>query len=56
MITLGGQIEAGKFKPAWIEARRRTKLKMLMWVFTPGHAGVRSKERADHLAEAGLIE
>ena len=44
------KIEAGKFVPEWIDLIRNSHLKKLIWIFTPGHAGVKGNERADKLA------
>ena len=56
LTDLKCMLRQGKYKPAWIQALRRTKLKVLVWIFTSGDAGVRSNERADHLAGTGPIE
>ena len=44
------KIEAGSFRPEWIDLIKASQLRKLVWIYTPGHAGVKGNERADHLA------
>ena len=49
------KLESGFIKPEWKGAILQSRLKHLVWIFTPGHAGVKGNERADELAgEAAL--
>ena len=47
------KLMAGNIKPEWKESINASKLKKLVWIYTPGHAGVRGNERADELAGTG---
>ena len=40
----------------WMPIINNSMLERLLWVFTPGHAGVEGNERADRLADAALID
>ena len=40
----------------WMLIINNSMLERLVWVFTPGHAGVEGNERADRLADAALID
>ena len=44
------KIESGNLRAEWTELLKRTTLKKITWIFTPGHAGVKGNERADLLA------
>ena len=43
-------------KPEWIASIKRSRLKHLVWIFTPGHAGVNDNERADWLAGNATVK
>ena len=40
----------------WMPIVNNSMLECLVWVFTPGHAGVEGNERADRLADAAIID
>lgn len=40
----------------WMPIVNNSMLERLVWVFTPGHAGVEGNERADRLADAAIID
>ena len=40
----------------WAPIINNSSLERLVWVFTPGHAGVEGNERADRLAVAAIID
>ena len=42
-------------KPEWISCISRSQLDHLVWIFTPGHAGVNGNERADKLAGSANV-
>jgi hypothetical protein len=39
-----------------VESLQRSRLKKICFIFVPGHAGVREKERADRLAGMATVE
>ena len=49
MSTLD-KIRHGLFYHAWLNSIKASKLKKITFIFSPGHAGVKGNERADHLA------
>ena len=40
----------------WAPIINNSALERLVWIFTPGHAGVEGNERADRLADAAIID
>ena len=49
------KIESGMMRPEWLEYIRDSRLKKIVWVYTPGHAGVKGNERADYLAGSAAL-
>ena len=43
-------MEIGIGTPDWHEAMSTIKLQKIIWIYCPGHAGVKGNERADKLA------
>ena len=50
------KIERGMVKPEWLACIERSRLEHLVWIFTPGHAGVAGNERADKLAGSAMVQ
>ncbi len=50
------KIEAGSTRKQWISSISESSLQKITWIFTPGHAGVKGNERADHLAGIAEME
>ena len=44
------KIQTGMSTPEWQSSMSKLHLKRLLWVYCPGHAGVKGNERADRLA------
>ena len=40
----------------WMPIISQGTLEKIVWVFTPGHAGVTGNERADSLADAAVVD
>ena len=49
MCTLR-KIEKGSLRAEWIQLIKATRIRSLIWIFCPGHAGVKGNEKADRLA------
>ena len=49
------KIEQNMLKPEWKKCIEQSHLQSLVWIFTPGHAGVAGNERADRLAGTAAI-
>ena len=44
------KIQSNMLRSEWIEVINRSRLRSIVWIFCPGHAGVRGNEAADKLA------
>ena len=44
------KVERGMFRVEWLSSLLRTQIVRIIWIFSPGHAGVRGNEQADRLA------
>ena len=44
------RIEKNMLGSEWVEAINMTRLRSIVWIFCPGHSGVRGNEAADRLA------
>ena len=49
-MNLIEKIKAGWGSPDWHKAMANLDIQKLLWVYCPGHAGVKGNERADRLA------
>src|SRR5579871_6638699 len=49
------KIRNGWLRHEWVEFIDSSKLRRLLWIYCPGHAGVRGNERADSLASRAPI-
>ena len=49
------RIEKGLLRSEWIDAIQGSKLRSIVWIFCPGHAGVRGNEAADRLAGEATV-
>ena len=49
------KIESGLLRRQWVESLRKSVLTRLVFIFVPGHTGVRGNERADRLAESAIV-
>ena len=50
------KIKAGYVRRQWMQVIRNSSIQKLTFIFVPGHAGVKSNERADALAGNAAIE
>ena len=50
------KVTSGYLYADWIPIISNSSLEKLIWVFTPGHAGVQGNERADSLADAAIAD
>ena len=50
------KIQAGMGTPEWHSAMADLQLRRLLWVYCPGHAGVRGNDRADWLAGKAKVK
>ena len=48
------KVKSGKGNPDWNVLMIDIHLRKLLWVYCPGHAGVKGNDRADRLAKATL--
>ena len=44
------KVEAGKVRRKWVDLLMQSKTQKIVFIFVPGHAGVKGNERADKLA------
>ena len=49
------KIQGGQLYTDWTMSIANSHLKMITWLFRPGHAGVRGNERADRLAGSAIL-
>ena len=50
------RIEAGSLRAEWLAAIGSTAIMGIVWIFCPGHAGVKGNEKADQLAGNANID
>ena len=44
------KVRTGMLRAEWLASLRKTRVKRIVWIFSPGHAGVVGNEQADRLA------
>ena len=44
------KVEKGMFREEWLASLQKSQIVRIVWIFCPGHAGVRGNEQADRLA------
>ena len=49
------KIKAGMGSPDWHYAMKKLSIQKLLWIYCPGHAGVKGNDRADQLAGKATI-
>ena len=49
------KIQSNMLRSEWIEAINKSRLRSIVWIFCPGHAGVRGNEAADKLAGEATV-
>ena len=49
-MTLLQKVKSGMGSPDWTVLMADIHLRKLLWVYCPGHAGVKANDRADRLA------
>ena len=49
------KIEQGLLRNEWLEVLKGTTVRSIVWIFCPGHAGVRGNEAADRLAGSAVV-
>ena len=54
-MNLLQKVESGMGCPDWHTAMHSLRLRRLLWIYCPGHAGVSGNERADRLASTADI-